>query len=363
MKYNELMKQEESKGNENLFIRFLKALPKIVFKIFKGIKMVVKFLAWLLDQFAEFVITIEDLLFAKKTKKYNKEIRQVKKDIYRKTKLKIGLGILIVLFGVFLWMHHKNTSLQDMVDNMQSYETTNGKTIENVKEAEKKIEEASKIDIFGTDSITTKIGSTDPGYYGKSKGFVRYKASDGTVKVELTDTYGIGEFTASPKGGTRYVKNVTDYIKSVEPELYEKYFSKVNAPGTTTFTTGWQDFAIDEKDTFTKLQFQYLYINYVSPTMDELVKEYGIDKNNDAIKEFVFSTSVQYGYKGSLTLFKNAGVKKGEDSKTIIEKVQNEKLSAVGNYTYTEEYKYDDYDRKTIKSHIETETKLFLNRL
>lgn len=360
MKYNELMKQEESRENENIFMRFLKALPRLVFKIFKGIKMVVKFLSWLLDQFAEFVITIEDLLFAKKTKKYNKEIRQIKKDSYRKTKLKIGLGILILLFGIFLWMHHKNSLLQDMVDNMQ---VTDGKSIEDVKEAENKIKEASKLDVFGTDSIKTKIGSVDPGYYGKSKGYIRYKSSDGTAKVELTDTYGIGEFTASPKGGTRYVKNVTDYIKSVEPELYKKYFSKVNAPGTTTFTTGWQDFAIDEKETFTKLQFQYIYINYVSPVMDELVKEYSIDKKNDAMKEFIFSTSMEYGYKGSLTLFKNAGVKKGEDTKTIIEKVQNEKISAVGNYTFTDEYKYDDYDRKTIKSEIETETKLFLNRL
>lgn len=350
---NEVEVPEVKERHENVFLKIVKTVLNIIISA-------IKLGLWVWDQLAEFIVTVEHLIFAKKTKNDDKVTKAQKKENREKFKVKFRMVLYILIIIGFGYMHHKNATLKSLTEQMQ---LTDGKTIEDVREAENKIKEASKLDVFGTDSIKTKIGSLDPGYYGKSKGFVRYKTEDGTVKVELTDVYGLGEFTASPKGGTRYVKNVTDYIKSVEPELYQKYFSKVNAPGTTTFTTGWQDFAIDEKETFTKLQFQYLYINYVSPVMDELVKEYSIDKNNDAMKEFIFSTSVQYGYKGSLTLFKNAGVKKGEDTKTIIEKVQNEKLSAIGKYTYTDEYKYDDYDRKTIKSHIETETKLFLNRL
>lgn len=350
---NEVEVPEVKERYENIFLKIVKTVLNIIISA-------IKLGLWVWDQLAEFIVTVEHLIFAKKTKNDDKATKAQKKENREKFKVKFRMVLYVLIIIGFGYMHHKNTTLKSLTEQMQ---LTDGKTIENVREAENKIKEASKIDVFGTDSIKTKIGSLDPGYYGKSKGFVRYKTEDGTVKVELTDVYGLGEFTASPKGGTRYVKNVTDYIKSVEPELYQKYFSKVNAPGTTTFTTGWQDFAIDEKETFTKLQFQYLYINYVSPVMDELVKEYNIDKNNDAMKEFIFSTSVQYGYKGSLTLFKNAGVKKGEDTKTIIEKVQNEKISAIGKYTYTDEYKYDDIDRKTIKSHIETETELFLKRL
>lgn len=350
---NEVEVPKTKERNENIFLKIVKTVLSIIINA-------IKLGLWVWDQLAEFIVTLEHLVFAKKTKNDDKSTKALKRENHEKFKVKFGMVLCLVIIIGFGYMHHKNATLKAMTEQMQ---LTDGKTIEDVREAENKIKEASKQDIFGTDSIKTKIGSLDPGYYGKSKGFVRYKTEDGTVKVELTDVYGLGEFTASPKGGTRYVKNVTDYIKSVEPELYQKYFSKVNAPGTTTFTTGWQDFAIDEKETFTKLQFQYLYINYVSPVMDELVKEYNIDKNNNAMKELVFSTSVQYGYKGSLTLFKNAGVKKGEDTKTIIEKVQNEKISAIGEYTYTDEYKYDDIDRKTIKSHIETETQLFLKRL
>lgn len=349
----EVPKTKTKERSGNIFLKIVKTVLSIIINT-------IKLGLWVWDQLAEFIVTLEHLVFAKKTRNDDKSTKALKRENHEKFKVKFGMVLCLIIIIGFGYMHHKNATLKAMTEQMQ---LTDGKTIEDVREAENKIKEASKQDIFGTDSIKTKIGSLDPGYYGKSKGFVRYKTEDGTVKVELTDVYGLGEFTASPKGGTRYVKNVTDYIKSVEPELYEKYFSKVNAPGTTTFTTGWQDFAIDEKETFTKLQFQYLYINYVSPVMDELVKEYNIDKNNNAMKEFIFSTSVQYGYKGSLTLFKNAGVKKGEDTKTIIEKVQNEKISAIGEYTYTDEYKYDDIDRKTIKSHIETETQLFLKRL
>lgn len=379
MKYKEYLEERElakvEKGEkENIFKRFFKSLPLILKRVFNILVLIIKhsirILAYLLDQLAEFIMFIISLLYHK--------IPNSKKETSLKKCIKIVMLALLCLSLLFIHMHKENNRLNDEIVNMSSSIENNNTIVEEKEEkveenknvvlesdkkvAQEKIEKAEKVEMFGTDSIKVKIGSVDPAYYS-NKGYVRYKTKSGDIKVEIVSLYGIGEFSSSPKAGTRYVKNVTDYIKSIDKDFYEKYFSDVNAPGTTTFTTGWQDAASDEKDKFLKYQFQYLYINYVEPTMEELVDKYGIDENNDAIKEFVFSTSIQYGYKGTLVLFDKAGITKDITNKEIIQKVQDEKISSIGKYTYTNEYKYDKYDRASIKEEVETETEMFLKRL
>ena len=159
----------------------------------------------------------------------------------------------------------------------------------------------------------------------------------------------------------RYVKNVTDYFKQVDPEFYQKYFGNVNGPGTTTFTTGWQTAARQDEDKMKNYQFQYLYITYVENTMKDLKSKYGIDMNNKAMKELIFASSVQYGYKGTMYIFEQAGIEKGMTTKEIITKVENEKIDSINNYTYTDGYKYDDQDREKIKNQINNEKEQILN--
>lgn len=374
MKYNEYVKskQEEKnnrkKNGNNIMVTFFKNLPKLAlivlktcFKIIKNVLMhTFLLLKWLVDQLLEFLMLLNQLMIQKSEKSQ---------------KIVIGtiLVIILVISSCFMFVKHQNNELNDTISKMSnSIETgnendntkTNTEDNNNNTKAQKKdsskakkaINNANKTDMFGIIYIKSNIGSVDSGYYGK--GTVRYKVND-KIKVDSCKTYGIGEFTDNPKSGLRYVKNVTDYIKSVDSEFYNKYFSNVNGPGTVTFTTGWQD-ASSEEEKFTKLQFDYLYINYVEPTMTALEKQYKIDSNNKAMKEFVFSTAVQYGYKGTLTLFDKAGIEKGMKTKEIIEKVQDEKINSLNTYTYTDGYQYSDEDRQNIKTKIQNETEEFL---
>lgn len=373
MKYNEYVKskQEEKnnrkKNGNNIIVTFFKNLPKLAlivlktcFKIIKNVLMHTwLLLKWLVDQLLEFLMLLNQLMTQKSEKSQKIVIGSI-------------LVIILVISSCFMFVKHQNNELNDTINKMSnSIETGNDNTKNNTDDnnnnntkaqkkdsskAKKAIDNANKTDMFGTIYITDNIGSVDSGYYGK--GTVRYKNND-KIKVDSCKTYGIGEFTDNPKSGSRYVKNVTDYIKSVDSEFYNKYFSNVNGPGTVTFTTGWQN-ASEENEKFTKLQFDYLYINYVEPTMTALEKQYKIDSDNKAMKEFVFSTAVQYGYKGTLTLFDKAGIEKGMKTKEIIEKVQDEKINSLNTYTYTDGYQYSDEDRQNIKTKIQNETEEFL---
>ena len=373
MKYNEYVKskQEEKnnrkKNGNNIIVTFFKNLPKLAlivlktcFKIIKNILMHTwLLLKWLVDQLLEFLMLLNQLMTQKSEKSQKIVIGSI-------------LVLILVISSCFMFVKHQNNELNDTISKMSnSIETGNDSTKNNTDDnnnkntkaqkkdsskAKKAIDNANKTDMFGTIYITDNIGSVDSGYYGK--GTVRYKNND-KIKVDSCKTYGIGEFTDNPKSGLRYVKNVTDYIKSVDSEFYNKYFSNVNGPGTVTFTTGWQN-ASEENEKFTKLQFDYLYINYVEPTMTALEKQYKIDSDNKAMKEFVFSTAVQYGYKGTLTLFDKAGIEKGMKTKEIIEKVQDEKINSLNTYTYTDGYQYSDEDRQNIKTKIQNETEEFL---
>lgn len=375
MKYNEYVKskQEEKnnrkKNGNNIIVTFFKNLPKLAlivlktcFKIIKNVLMHTwLLLKWLVDQLLEFLMLLNQLMTQKSEKSQKIVIGSI-------------LVIILVITSCFMFVKHQNNQLNDTISKMSdSIETGNDNTKNNTdsnnnnnkntkaqkkdsSKAKKAIDNANRTDMFGTIYITDNIGSVDSGYYGK--GTVRYKNND-KIKVDSCKTYGIGEFTDNPKSGLRYVKNVTDYIKSVDSEFYNKYFSNVNGPGTVTFTTGWQN-ASEENEKFTKLQFDYLYINYVEPTMTALEKQYKIDSDNKAMKEFVFSTAVQYGYKGTLTLFDKAGIEKGMKTKEIIEKVQDEKINSLNTYTYTDGYQYSDEDRQNIKTKIQNETEEFL---
>ena len=341
------------KAIPNLSIAFIKITFKVIGKILKMGFMVMK---WLINEFLECLMLLNHIF-----------------TTFSETKQKVVIGIicalLLLLTSYTLYTRHQNNILNDDIatieqsittgdnkDNNNTITKNDNKKTENT-EVEKTLKETTNEELFGDVYFNVFVkGKSD--YYGK--GYVRYKEND-EVKVSVCNTYGLGEFTDSPKSGSRYVKNVTDYIKNVDPNLYEEYFGNVNGPGTTTFTTGWQTAARKEEDKMKKYQFQYLYLTYVKNTMEDLKSKYGIDTNNKAIKELIFATSVQYGYKGTLYIFEQAGIEKGMTTEDIVNKVEKEKVNSIGNYTYTDTYKYDDQDRESMKAKIEKEQSKIIN--
>lgn len=249
-----------------------------------------------------------------------------------------------------------STAEKDKTDN-----SSKAKTVVSDKEETKTNStiESPLSEFIGTITFKSTVGDVNPGYIGTTE--IRYE-KNGKIVVEKVDAYGLGEFTTVK--GKRYAKDFTDYLKAVDKELYEKYFTEVGKPGTTTFDTAWYTIAKNENEKFKMYQCNYIYLKYVEPTVKAVKDEYKIDlMSNKALKEFVFSTANQYGLKGTLTFFQNAKITSDMSAKEIIEKIQKEKIDSLGVYTYTDKWDYTDKDREKVKETIESELKQFLDLL
>lgn len=339
----------ETGSGKEIVLDILKCLFGVLKGILKAMVFIVggliKAISFLISQLINFIADKSHMKFRDMSvAKQNKLIR------------KITIIVLIIIIAVpstIGILIHNNRKLADQIQS-----GTTVTTEQNQKVKKETLKNLSKIEPYGDVSVKLNIGSIDPGYYGT--GTVRYKNSAGTVKTESVKTYGIAEFTTSSKSGSKYVKSFTDYVKSVDKDFYDTYFGNVNGPGTITFTTGWQDASTEEGDKFRELQFDYLYINYVGPTMEALEDEYKIDSNNNKIKELVYSTSIEYGLKGTLKLFKDAKITKDTKVNDIVTKVENQKIKALGDYTYTDSWGYSDNDRTNVSDRIEAESKAIL---
>lgn len=189
---------------------------------------------------------------------------------------------------------------------------------------------------------------------------VRYKDKDTKEVVKISSkAYGIAGF--STVENKKCVADFIKYIKEVDFDFYEEYFDGVDAPGSVTFDTGWYSATKTEKEKFNLMQINYVYDKYINPMIDSIKNHYGIDlMSTKALKEFAFSTGYDYGREGTLMLFEKANIHSNMGEKEIIEKVQAEKINSLGNYTYTDEWKYSDSDRELAKSNISKELERLL---
>lgn len=189
---------------------------------------------------------------------------------------------------------------------------------------------------------------------------VRYKDKDTKEVVKITSkAYGLAGFSTIEN--KKCVSDFIKYIKEVDLDFYNEYFDGVDAPGTITFDTGWYSANKTEKEKFNLMQINYVYDKYVHPTVKSIKNNYGIDlMSSKALKEFAFSTGYDYGREGTLMLFEKANINSNMGEKEIIEKVQAEKINSLGDYTYTNEWKYTDSDRELAKSNISKELERLL---
>lgn len=215
--------------------------------------------------------------------------------------------------------------------------------------------------MIGFETIKIRQGNTEPGYINE-KGYARY-SNNGEVNVEIATLYGIGEFNSnSNANNSPTVIDFLKYVNETDNTFYSTYFTdEVGMPGTSSFNEAWKKAANAENEKFLSLQMNYLNSNLVEPTTKALKDTYKIDTNNKAIQELVFSMATQYGKEGALYVFEQADAKKGMDSKELIELIETERINSLGNYTITNDWKYDDIDRSNWKTKLEQEKQMLLN--
>lgn len=328
----------------------------------KGIKIIFK----VIDDGAEFIIYGLETILENLSNKARDRILKV---------MLYGAIILTIANGIDkMNMRHRIEELED--SNQQVVMSLDENDVEN-KTGTENSAEVSSVDSRASKAMALKTLKADNDFVGNIafssaiqndadahkpiNSTVRY-LENGEVKVEKTVTYGYGAFTSTK--GNRDVKDFLKYIKAVDKDFYDEYFDEVGQPTTTTFNTGWYTASKTENEKFKKLQFEYLYKKYTEPTINAVSQELSVNlKSSKALHEFAFSTSVEYGKKGTLMLFENAGVKPNMNAKQIISLVQQEKVRSLGDYTYTDNWKYTDSDRTAVKKRVEKETKEFLDLL
>lgn len=101
--------------------------------------------------------------------------------------------------------------------------------------------------------------------------------------------------------------------------------------GSASFDKAWKNLA-KNKD-FGSLQHNFIRKEFYTPVVNRAKKELGINIAGAplAMQNVIWSTAVQHGVGGAMTILKRAGIKKGVSYESAINKIYNER-SKVGTY-------------------------------
>lgn len=367
---------------KHIFHLLLKNLKKNIKKAWKLTKVTLKFVGeyihigfWLSGQLVEALWCV------------------IKIGIYKlpesiKSKLKKGGMVLLTTLAIGMFLNGKIdfNKASEVEKAFNSSNTTQVATVEansdydiNTSNDEKEIEikinnnvrnattleavtinaKTSNAPFFGEMGIKSEIGSVDASRIEKAVAICENSKTGEIEQVTLTE-YGIGALTSNEN--KRYVMYFLNYLKDVDVEFYNEYFKDAKDPGTTIFDSAWYMASNCEGEKFKQLQFDYIYQNYVKPSVDEIKSLYNIDLlSTPAYRELIYSTANQYGTEGTKFLFEQAGITSKMSEKEVIKAIQEVKLNSLGKYTYTTKKGYNDAWRNGVKARIERELSLLLD--
>ena len=145
-------------------------------------------------------------------------------------------------------------------------------------------------------------------------------------------SYGVSQFTS--KGGGASANGFVKWLKKAYPEM-GKNFDGVGRAGSSSFDNAWKKTYNENKDEFGRVQMEYTGKNYVDPFVSKAKSEFGVDfKSTRALLELAYSTTVQFGVKGTMDVFRNAGINSSMSEIEILENATAEKIRSVGTYKF-----------------------------
>lgn len=137
-------------------------------------------------------------------------------------------------------------------------------------------------------------------------------------------SYGAWQF--SSKMGS--LDSFINWLAPNHPDFYTKLSSSKQEDGGKAglnFDKAWTSIAKADKDRFLQAQQDYVKHSFYDKAASSLKTRYGFDINNrsKALQECLFSTSVQHGVAGSLSVFSKLNLQ--EDDRSIINSLYNER--------------------------------------
>lgn len=153
-------------------------------------------------------------------------------------------------------------------------------------------------------SLSAKYESNgNPGTIGNNKGDIGGKS------------YGTYQLTTASGNAQKFANQYGGNLKGLKA-------------GTSAFDKAWKAEASKNPAKFKQAQHAYIQQTHYEPAKNAFEKVTGIVVNNlpVGVKDMIWSIGVQHGSGGARSIFKNAGVKKGDSASTIITKVYNERM-------------------------------------
>lgn len=151
-----------------------------------------------------------------------------------------------------------------------------------------------------------------------------------TVSTGKGDNGGVsyGKHQLSSKEGT-----MTSYLRSEDGQKYYNDFRGL-APGSKEFDAKYKEVAGRDGDEFDKSQQKFVTKSHYDPLAEWFTKQYGIDldKRSRALKEALYSVSVQYGVSTGKSVLGDAFGNRdleGMDDATLIDYIQETRANTV----------------------------------
>ncbi len=138
-----------------------------------------------------------------------------------------------------------------------------------------------------------------------------------------------GKYQIASRTGT--MDRFLDYLENEKPEWAERL--KASGPADTGSTKGampavWAKIAMEDPAGFEKVQHDFIKKDHYVPARDMILGQTGLDLDNapPALREVLWSTSVQHGATGAARIFSKAidsflGKVQSPDFKVLIDKV------------------------------------------
>jgi hypothetical protein len=172
----------------------------------------------------------------------------------------------------------------------------------------------------GTNSSFSGLGATAAKYESN--------VNPGTISNTPGDyggkSYGAWQFSSKTGSLDSFINSLSEKDKEIYTKLSEAKAKDGNRFGGN-FDTAWTSIAITNRDKFLKLQQDCVKGDYYDSAAQALKSKYGFDisKKSDALKESLWSTVVQHGVGGTLSVFSKLNLNNSDGN--IIKDLYNER--------------------------------------
>ena len=164
--------------------------------------------------------------------------------------------------------------------------------------------------------------------------------SDGVAAVGYDRNGGTsyGKYQVSSRAGS--LKDFLDFLDTEAPDLSKRLRS--SGPGNTGSRRGampdtWRAIASEQPERFEDLQEAFVRQSHYQPAMDSISQRIGLnpDKVSTAMREVIWSTSVQHGPSGAARIFERAHAMSGKPTdpayeRNLINNVYNIRVGQFG---------------------------------